>query len=291
MENFLAIVDFIFLIGLVVGWKKPQKALFWLEESKQTKKNLLLYLGAPFLVFFILFGAVNEHKQATVNAQAKAEATKSLEDKQNSYLTLLDSDKTYDTMSDDEKKLADNLISDFSSFEKDFKDKYQTGETNIENSKTQYVAAKKKADDEAKAKADAEAKKAKEEADAKAAQEAAAQEAAAQEAERKAYDTGITYDQLARTPDDYKEKKAKFTGKVIQVIEGNGETDLRIAVNQNYDTVLMVAYDPKISSTRILENDNVTVKGVSQGIYTYDSTMGGKISVPSMTVDEITINK
>ena len=285
MEKFLAIVDFIFLIGLVVGWKKPQKALFWLEESKQTKKNLLLYLGAPFLVFFILFGAVNEHKQATVNAQAKAEVTKALEDKQNSYLTLLDSDKTYDTMSDDEKKLADNLISDFSSFEQDFKDKYQTGETNIENSKTQYVAAKKKADDEAKAKADAEAKKAKEEADAKATQEAAAQEAAAQEAEKKAYDTGITYNQLARTPDNYKGEKAKFSGKVIQVMEGNKETDIRVAVGDNYDNVLFVGYDPKITSTRILENDSVTVKGTSIGIYSYQSTMGGKISIPGMWAD------
>lgn len=151
--------------------------------------------------------------------------------------------------------------------------------------------AKKKADEEAKVKAEAEAKKAKEEADAKAAAAKAAEDARKAEEERVAYDTGITYDQLARTPDDFKGKKAKFSGEVIQVIEDNGETDLRIAVNGNYDTVLLVAYDPKISSTRILENDNVTVKGVSEGIYTYDSTLGGKISVPFMEVKEITINK
>lgn len=36
-----------------------------------------------------------------------------------------------------------------------------------------------------------------------------------------------------------------------------------------YDTILYVVYEPKISSTRILENDSVIVKGVSKGIYTY----------------------
>lgn len=146
---------------------------------------------------------------------------------------------------------------------------------------------KKKADEAAKAKADAEAQKAKEEADAK----AAAEKAAKEQEEKIGYDTGITYEQLARTPDDYKSKKAKFTGKVIQVIEGKGETDLRIAVAGNYDKVLLVAYDPSISSSRVLENDNVTVKGISQGIYTYDSTIGGKISVPLLQVKEITINQ
>lgn len=146
--------------------------------------------------------------------------------------------------------------------------------------------AKKKADEEAKAKADAEAKKAKEEADAKAAAEAAKKA----EEEKVAYDTGITYNQLARNPDDYKGKKAKFTGKVIQVVEGDKETDLRIAVDGNYDTVLYVGYDPKISSSRILENDNITVKGKSLGIYSYKSTLGGKISIPSMWIDNIVIN-
>ena len=48
-------------------------------------------------------------------------------------------------------------------------------------------------------------RKAEEEAAQKAAEEAAAAAAAKEEA--KGYETGITYDQLARTPDDYKGKK------------------------------------------------------------------------------------
>ena len=55
--------------------------------------------------------------------------------------------------------------------------------------------------------------------------------------------TVITYDNLARTPDDYQGKKVKFYGKVLQVMEGDGEIQIRLAVNDDYDTVLYGAYD------------------------------------------------
>ena len=77
----------------------------------------------------------------------------------------------------------------------------------------------------------------------------------------------------------------------MQVIEGDGETQLRIAVNGNYDTILFAAYKSNISSTRVLENDNVTVRGVSAGLITYKSTMGGNISIPSFLIEKIDINQ
>lgn len=40
----------------------------------------------------------------------------------------------------------------------------------------------------------------------------------AEEQERIGYETGISYDQLARTPDDFINQKVKFTGKVLQVV-------------------------------------------------------------------------
>ncbi|WP_141545981.1 hypothetical protein [Bacillus wiedmannii] len=123
-----------------------------------------------------------------------------------------------------------------------------------------------------------------------AAEKAAAEKAAKEEEERIGYETGITYDQLARTPDEFKGKKAQFTGKVLQVMEGKGETQLRVAVNGNYDKVLYVAYKSDILNSRVLEKDNVTVKGKSAGIYTYTSTMGGEISIPAMLVEKIDIN-
>ncbi|MGG0291865.1 hypothetical protein ABEY30_00850 [Bacillus pacificus] len=156
-----------------------------------------------------------------------------------------------------------------------------------EKAAAEKAAAEKAAAEKAAAEKAAAEKAAAEKA---AAEKAAAEKAAKEEEERIGYETGITYDQLARTPDDFKGKKAKFTGKVLQVMEGQGETQLRIAVNGDYDKVLYVAYKSDILNSRVLEKDNVTVKGKSAGIFTYKSTMGGEISIPAMLVEKIDIN-
>jgi len=137
------------------------------------------------------------------------------------------------------------------------------------------AAAKAKADAEAKAKADAEAK-----AEAKAIAEA-------EEAERIGYDTGITYDQLARTPDDHFAEKVKFRGTVIQVMEGDGITQIRLAVNDDYDNILLGEFDSSVVESRILEDDSITIRGLSTGLITYESTMGGSISIPGVSIEQI----
>jgi len=144
------------------------------------------------------------------------------------------------------------------------------------------AAAKKKAEEE-----EAKAKK-------KEAEEAARKEAEEKEAKRKAeeeakkgYETGITYDQLARTPDDYIGKKVKFHGKVIQVMEGDGTTQIRFAVNEDYDTIIYGEFDSSIVDSRILEDDVITIMGISSGLLTYESTMGASISIPGIMIDKI----
>lgn len=115
-----------------------------------------------------------------------------------------------------------------------------------------------------------------------------AEEKARKEAEEKTgYETGITYDQLARTPDDYKSKKIKFSGKVVQVIEGSYSIQIRFAVNSNYDKILLGEYSKNIVSSRVLEDDIVTIYGTSAGLITYQSTMGGNITIPSVSIDKI----
>ena len=97
------------------------------------------------------------------------------------------------------------------------------------------------------------------------------------------YKTGITYDQVARTPDDYEGKKMQFTGRVIQVIEDKSETQIRLAVDGNSDNIILVGFDPDIlNGSRVLEDDLVTVSGTSVGTVSYKSTMGGKITIPAM---------
>ncbi|WP_131036351.1 glycosylating toxin anti-sigma factor TcdC [Clostridioides difficile] len=108
-----------------------------------------------------------------------------------------------------------------------------------------------------------------------------------EEEDKKGYDTGITYDQLARTPDDYKYKKVKFEGKVIQVIEDGDEVQIRLAVSGNYDKVVLCSYKKSITPSRVLEDDYITIRGISAGTITYESTMGGKITIPGIAVEKI----
>ena len=143
----------------------------------------------------------------------------------------------------------------------------------------------RKAEEERLAKEKAE----KEEAERKAKEEAEAKAKAEQEAkEKQGYETGITYNQLARTPDDYKGEKCKFRGKVVQVMEEESIVVMRLAVNGNYDNILYVMTTSKaLNGERVLENDYITVYGTSAGIYTYTTVMGASISIPSMLVTKI----
>lgn len=149
-------------------------------------------------------------------------------------------------------------------------------------------AKAKKIEAEKVAEAEAAEKAAKKKAAAKAAadkKKAAAKKKAEEEA--KGYETGISYNQLARTPDKYMGKKVKFYGKVIQVMEGDTSVSIRLAVDDDYDKILLCEYDPSILSSRILEDDMITIYGLSVGTISYESTMGGTITIPGVYVDKI----
>lgn len=149
----------------------------------------------------------------------------------------------------------------------------------------------------------------KEEADKKAAEEAAAKEQAekeaaekkkqeAEEAARKAaeeekasYDTGITYENLARNPDTYLAEKVKFSGRIIQVLKGEDHSQFRFAVNDDYNQVLFIEIsEDQLSNNRLLEDDYITIRGTSYGEYTYTSALGGEITVPGVVVDSFELN-
>ena len=101
----------------------------------------------------------------------------------------------------------------------------------------------------------------------------------------------IDYNELARNPDSYIGKSLTYSGKVIQVIEGDTETQHRIAVNGNYDKVIYVGYPKSIVTSRILEDDYVTIYGMSLGLYSYQSTMGGQITIPAIYLDRIELSQ
>lgn len=153
------------------------------------------------------------------------------------------------------------------------------------NGMEQDQEAKKLADQaDAELEKAAEAKRQEEEAKKKAAEEEARRKA---EEEARGYETGITYEQLARTPDDFVTQKVKFTGKAVQVLYEDDIAVIRLAVDSDYDHMLYCMFDPSITPSRILEDDIITVYGASTGMYSYTSVLNATISIPSVLVDKI----
>lgn len=128
-------------------------------------------------------------------------------------------------------------------------------------------------------------KKEQEEAEKKAKEEE--ERKAKEEEEKRGYDTGISFEQLARTPDDFKGKKVKFSGEVLQVMENDEEVRIRLAVNNDYSAIVYGVYDSSIVSSRILEDDYITIMGLSAGLYSYESTSGAQVTIPLIYVEKI----
>ena len=141
-------------------------------------------------------------------------------------------------------------------------------------------------------------------AEAVAANEAATQEEvdAAAEALKTSYDglqikfneanyEELSYKSVARDPDSYVGKKLMCTGNVLQVLEGDGETDVRLATDGEYDDVVFVGFDPNILDVRVLEDDSITVYGTCLGLYSYTATLGQEISLPAIYADKVIINE
>lgn len=186
-----------------------------------------------------------------------------------------------------EKKINETAIK--------YKNQIETANENAKKIEAEYAEYKSKMQpyenmqlaEKEKKEAELKAEREKKEAEEKARKEA--EEKAKKEEEAKGYDTGITYDELARNPDKNKGKKVTFTGTVIQVIRGNGKDQFRVRVNNDYKKIIFVSYIPKSGENKILENDKVVVRGVSVGEISYKSTMGGKISIPGITAHSIEI--
>ena len=102
----------------------------------------------------------------------------------------------------------------------------------------------------------------------------------------------ISYDELSRNPDEYKGEMVKFTGEVVQTIEGSGISAMRVDVTKGsygiYTDTVYVVYveDP---SNRVLEDDIVSFYGMYDGLYSYQSVMGATITIPKVIANIVDI--
>ena len=98
----------------------------------------------------------------------------------------------------------------------------------------------------------------------------------------------ISYDDLARNPDDYKYDYVYLSGEVIQVQENEGEVIFLIDVEQGDTAIAFYTY--KEGESRVLEGDQITIYGIYEGLYTYTSVLGVEITVPNIFTRHIEVD-
>ena len=210
----------------------------------------------------------NSFNDTTKELERVKTANGILETENETLNNQIESAKDYLELDPTEKELVDAKI----------KEVNEATEAQIAEEKAQKEAeeaAKKQAEEEAKRKAEEEEKARKEE-----------EERQKAEAEAHKYETGLTWEQIAR--EGKNGTLGQFEGKIVQVINGNyGYTQYRIAINGNYDTIMLVEAASYELKETLLEDDYVYFKGKSMGTVSYESVMGANITIPAFDVDEI----
>ena len=170
--------------------------------------------------------------------------------------TLKEETKNYTSLTEDEKKIINEKI------------------VEVKNATQEQKEAEQRAIEEEKARKAAEEKAKKE-----------AEEQAKREAEAQKYETGLTWEQIAR--EGKVGTLGKFEGKIIQVMNGTGFKQYRVAINGSYDNVMLIEVQDEVVSETLLEDDYVYFKGESLGQYTYKTVLGAEMTVPAFEVHEI----
>ena len=184
---------------------------------------------------------------------------------------VIDSGKSYYDMDDTEKAYIDNFLDSAfhdspQKLQEEYQEKFDFYSTNREESKQRVIDeenARKAAEEEAK-KQEEEAKK---------------------EAEAHKYETGLTWEDIAR--EGKVGTLGQFEGKILQVINSSYGTSYRIAINGDYNTVMYVEDTLGKATETLLEDDYVYFKGMSMGTTNYTTVLGAKVTIPSFMVDEI----
>ena len=103
----------------------------------------------------------------------------------------------------------------------------------------------------------------------------------------KASCNSYSYDDLARNPDAYKKKNIVLRGEVVQVIEDGKKVELRVYMDSEFDDTIYVFYTLKNGEGRILEGDVLDIYGTFEGLISYETVLGAKVTVPSVNAKYI----
>jgi len=104
------------------------------------------------------------------------------------------------------------------------------------------------------------------------------------EAEFKASCSYYSYEEIARNPKDYVGNPIYLYGQVLQVMEQGDEVQLRVNITEaeyGWQDAVYVSYTRKSSNeSRILEEDMITVWGISNDTISYETVLGQSLTVP-----------
>lgn len=169
---------------------------------------------------------------------------------------------------------------------------YELGLATRENGKIKIVNIKEEQEEEELAKQKEEALKEQERKE-----EEEKEKAKQEEEEFKKSCENVSYENLARNPDEIEGKKVKITGEVIQALYSYGSVDLRVNITEwgtystYYKDTIYVTYYPEDGEDKILEDDIITIWGTAQGDYSYTSTIGSMVTLPLVFAKYIEINE
>ena len=260
-----------------------------IQNGKKIKVITIIISVVVILIAFLSFNnAITSAKERQDELNYEVSDLKSLLSIRETEYDSLETENEELTLLKTEYKEYKNKMSPFEDLEES-EAKAKTAEADAKKAELEKNEAEEKTKKEEERKAKESEEKAKKEAEAENKKREENEKQAQIEAEEaKGYETGTTFDQLARTPDDYEFTKVKFSGKVIQVMEGEGTTQIRFAVNDDYNSTIYAELSADLTkNNRVLEDDYITLSGFSMGLLSYKSTMGGEITVPSISVDKI----
>ena len=106
----------------------------------------------------------------------------------------------------------------------------------------------------------------------------------------------FTYKDIARNPDNFNSKHIKLDGEVIQVSEGlfNSVT-LRVSSRKDElgfdEDIYLIKYKYNDGESKILEEDNITIWGICNGVTSYKSVLGSTVTIPSVDMQYYSISE
>ena len=101
----------------------------------------------------------------------------------------------------------------------------------------------------------------------------------------------ISYDELFRNNKNYIGKPITYEAQIVQVIQGSSHYEYRLDITMEFSSYdrSLIGYSDTIyahykTNTRFLEGDIVKLYGTVEGLQTYKSIMGAKITLPKIQI-------